>query len=169
MIHIDGTLEIKPPKGGEILFWKIRDVLMKLRLLGINMRWVTFDSFQSKDSQQLLRQAGFIVGDQSIDVTSKPYDFTKGAIYTGRVKAPTHPKCQIEMLSLEKDTKTGKIDHPATGSKDCSDSLAGVVYGLTMRREIWGMYKIPLIRIPDGIQLKEDAESDKMLKATQAA
>lgn len=157
-IHIDGILEIKPPKGGEILFWKIRDVLMKLRTLGINMRWVTFDSFQSKDSQQLLRQAGFIVGEQSIDIKPQPYDFTKSAIYTGRVSMPEHPKCRVEILSLEKDTKTGKIDHPATGSKDCSDSLAGVVYGLTNRREVWGMYGIPLLRLPSGISLKEDEE-----------
>ncbi len=164
-IHIDGVLEVKPPKGGEILFWKIRDVLMKLRTLGVNVRWVTFDSFQSKDSQQLLRQAGFIVGEQSMDINSKPYDFLKGAIYTGRVRMPEHHKLKVEMMSLEKDTKTGKVDHPATGSKDCSDSLAGVVFGLTMRREIWGMYGIALLRVPDGITLKED-EDEKQPQAT---
>jgi hypothetical protein len=155
-IYIDGLLEVKPPKGGEILFWKIREVLTKLRELGLNVRWVTFDSWQSKDSQQLLRQSGFVTGEQSIDTTTHPYDFLKSAIYTGRVQAPPHFKCQHELISLEKDTKTAKIDHPPTGSKDCSDALAGVVYGLTMRREIWGMYAIPAVRIPDSIQFKED-------------
>lgn len=169
VIHIDGILEIRPPKGGEIMFWKIRDILLKLRTYGINMRWVSFDSYQSKDSQQLLRQAGFLVGEQSVDITNKPYDCTKSAIYTGRVAMPAHPKCQLELLSLETDTKTGKIDHPVTGSKDCADSLAGVTFGLTMRREIWGMYGIPLLRLPDGITLREDTDLEKKMLAAQAA
>lgn len=33
-------------------------------------------------------------------------------------------------------------------SKDIADGLAGVVYGLTVRREIWAMYGIPLMKIP---------------------
>jgi hypothetical protein len=160
MIHIDAILEVKPPKGGEILFWKIREVLNKLRELGVNMRWVTFDSFQSKDSQQILRQTGFTTGERSMDRTPEAYDILKSAIYSGRVAMPQHAKCQIEMISLEKDTKTGKIDHPATGSKDCSDALAGVVYGLTMRREIWGMYAIPVIRIPDSIRFTKDKKQE---------
>lgn len=32
-------------------------------------------------------------------------------------------------------------------SKDVSDAVAGVVYGLTMRREIWGMFNIPIVTL----------------------
>lgn len=151
MIHIDGMLEIKPPKGGEIPYWKIRELLVNLRKLGLNIRWVTFDSFQSTDSIQLLKAQGFICGIQSMDVNSKPYDFLKSAVYSGRVAAPKHTRCKRELVSLEKDSKTGKIDHPPSGSKDVSDSLAGVVYGLTNRREIWAMYKVPLVTVPSSI------------------
>lgn len=158
--HIDGVLEVKPPRNAEIQFWKIREVIVALRNMGMNVRWVTFDSFQSTDSQQLLRQQGFITGTQSMDVTPCiPYDIAKSAVYDGRVAMPAHTKLVTEILSLERDLKTGKIDHPPAGSKDCADALAGVIYGLTMRREIWGLFKVPLISIPSSLRM---ASTDRL-------
>lgn len=154
---IDGVLEVRPPKNSEIRFSKIRDILMALKMMGMNIRWVTFDSFQSTDSQQILRQQGFITGVQSVDeVPCRPYDFLKSAMYEGRVSLPKHAHLHKEILMLEKDTKTGKVDHQPGGSKDCADALAGIVYGLTMRREIWGLYHIPIAAIPAGIILPVD-------------
>jgi hypothetical protein len=162
LIRIDGVLEIRPPKGGEILFWKVREILMKLRNAGLNIRWVTFDQFQSKDSQQILRQQGFITGQQSIDtVPCTAYDLTKRAVYEGRLDIPYHPHLRREMVSLEKDPKTGKVDHPPQGSKDCSDGLAGVVYGLTNRREIWSMFGIPITSAPPSIAAALDKLSSR--------
>lgn len=151
-IWIDVALEVKPPKGGEILFYKIREVLYVLRNMGLNIKWVTLDSFQSRDTMQLLKQKGFTVGYQSIDTTTAPYDFTKNALYDGRLNIPEHEKLQRELASLEKDTKRNKIDHPPHSSKDISDALAGVVYGLTTRREIWSMYGVSLIHVPQSIK-----------------
>ena len=160
-IRIDGVLEVKPPKHGEILFWKIRDVLVKLRDSGMNIRWVSFDSFQSRDSLQLLKQQGFVVGEFSMDKDTKGYDTLKSCIYTNRLSAPQHIKCRKELVALEKDTKTGKIDHPISGSKDCSDSLAGVVHGLTTRREVWGMFGIPLMQVPNSVQTVAGPKDEK--------
>lgn len=101
---------------------------------------------------QLLRQAGYMVGQQSVDITTAPYDFVKNAIYDGRLSLPTHPKLGLELASLEKDTRKNKIDHPPHSSKDISDALAGVVYGLTMRREVWNMHGVPLGAIPNSVQ-----------------
>lgn len=169
IIRIDGTLEVKPPQGAEIQFWKIREILVLLRKLGMNMRWVTFDSFQSTDSQQLLRQQGFVTGMQSMDVVPcKPYDFLKSAMYDGRVEAPHHEHLLTEILSLERDMKTGKIDHPPNMSKDVADALAGVVYGLTMRREIWGLYKVPTICMPNALRISKDKLEEKNEHLTQA-
>lgn len=144
IVTIDGILRVTPPKNDEILFYKIRDILYLLRNHGMNIRWVTFDSYQSVDSIQLLRQKGFVAGLQSIDKTNNPYELTKAAFYDGRILLPEHDICKKEFLSLEKDNKTGKLDHPPNGSKDCSDSVAGVTSGLSMRREIWGMFNIPV-------------------------
>jgi hypothetical protein len=93
---------------------------------------------------QILRQRGFLTGYQSIDLTNDPYVFLKSAFYDRRIEIPIHTKLLKEISALEKDTKTNKIDHPPKGSKDVSDSLAGVVYGLTMRREVWAHFNVPL-------------------------
>ena len=49
-INIDLILEIKPPRNGEIEFENIRKLFYKLRELGMNLKWISFDTFQSVDS-----------------------------------------------------------------------------------------------------------------------
>lgn len=137
LIRMDATLEVRPPREGEILFWKIRKLFHVLRQLGLNIKWVSFDTFQSIDSMQVLRQQGFVTGPQSMDKTTVPYDFFKSAIYDGRMDAPFHDRALRECRELQLDSKEGKIDHLPNGSKDIADAMAGVVYGLTMRREVW--------------------------------
>lgn len=154
----DFVLRVVPPKGDEILFYKIRELLYKLREAGLPIRWVSFDSFQSVDSMQLLKQQGFTVGRISTDITMAPYDFTKNAFYDRRIALPEHTVCQKEFFSLERDQVKRKIDHPPNGSKDCSDGVAGVIHGLTTRREVWGMFGIPMVRIPDSIRVLQQKE-----------
>jgi len=50
----------------------------------------------------------------------------------------------LENFKLEK----GPYVH---NSKDCSDAMAGVAYGLTMRKEIWIEHDIPLSEIPASV------------------
>lgn len=150
-IHIDFHLEIRPPKGDEIPFYKIRELLYLIRDRGINVKWISLDSYQSKDTQQVLRQRGFTTGEQSIDRTTVPYDITKSAILDRRVSMPHCVKLQNELARLEKDQVKGKVDHPPDGSKDLADALAGVIYGLTMRREVWSRHEIPMGHIPDSV------------------
>ncbi len=157
-VHIDFSLEVVPPRGGEIIFSRIRDLIYRLREIGVNIKWVTFDSFNSRDSIQILRQKGFTSDLQSMDKTNVPYEVLKNALYDNRVSLPHHDKLLHELKTLEKDAKTGKIDHPSTSSKDIADALAGVVYGLTMRREIWVSHGVPIMSIPTS--LKETMKSD---------
>ncbi len=157
-VVIDGVLEIRPPKGGEINFSRIRELLYNLKSAGLPLKWVTFDSFQSVDSIQILRQKGFITGNISMDKTMLPYDFTKTAIYDARLVAPDHPKLSLELKSLELVIDKKKIDHPPNGSKDLSDSVAGVVYGLTTRRELWaGVKRIPVSVLRPNVPMGEAA------------
>ena len=161
IIHVDFALEVRPPRGGEIIFSKIRGLIYKLVELGVNVKWITFDGFQSADSLQILRQKGFMTGVTSMDKTPIPYEITKTALYDGRVKIPDHQKLLRELQTLEKDTKTGKVDHLIRESKDISDALAGVVYGLTMRREIWAKHGIPHREIPESLKraVKEEVHT----------
>ena len=94
-----------------------------------------------------------------MDRTSLPYDVTKTAFYDSRVKAPRHDKALSEIVRLERDPQSGKINHPPNFSKDCADAVAGVVYGLTYRQEIWARHGVPvtrnLIEIARAIEDKE--------------
>lgn len=155
VVRMDCTLEIRPPKGGEIAFENVRRLLYKLRDLGMNLKWVTLDSWQSVDTVQLLQQRGFIAGLLSMDSSTVPYDVTKQAFYDRRLLLPAHDRARTEVTRLERDPKTHKIDHPPHGSKDVADAIAGVVYGLTMRREIWVRHNVPLTRIPRSLLASE--------------
>lgn len=76
-----------------------------------------------------------------MDRTATPYEMTKSALYDGKVRIPEHTK-------LLRELQTRKIDHPVRGSKDIADALAGVVYGLTRRRELWVRHEVPQYEVP---------------------
>ena len=52
VVALDLVLEVRPPPAGEINFAKIRALFYKLRDLGMNLKWITYDSYQSTDSIQ---------------------------------------------------------------------------------------------------------------------
>jgi hypothetical protein len=161
-IVFDFMLRVIPPKGGEINYQKIRDLLYALREQGLNIKWISCDSFQSTDMMQLLRRKGYTTGMVSIDRNIEPYSFLKTAFYQHRVDAPTHKVAQKEIASLEIDQKKGKVDHPDNGSKDVADAVAGVIFGLTMRREIWALHKISPFEIAESIKVVAARMKDKM-------
>ena len=156
IVKLDFVLEVRPPKNDEIHFENIRQLLYKLRELGLPITWVSLDSYQSVDTLQILRSRGFITGLLSMDKTRLPYEIMKTAAYDGRLWLPEHDKLKLEMVSLEDNPEDGKIDHPANGSKDLSDAVAGVTSGLTMRREIWFQHGIHTNQIPESIKYHKD-------------
>lgn len=162
-LDFDFILEVSPPRGGEIIFHKIRQLIMKLRELGLNIRWITLDSFQSRDTIQIMRTAGFAAGLQSVDLSPMPYTLLKSGLMDERILAPGHTRAQGELAQLEQDEKTGKIDHPPNGSKDCSDAMAGVAHGLLTRREIWARHNV-LHLMPK--TFTQNAEIDRTSKPT---
>jgi hypothetical protein len=152
VIQFDALLRIMPPKNGEIEFSLVRQLIYKLRDLGLPIKWVTSDNqMMSKDTLNLLAQQGFRCGYQSVDTDTAAYDVLKYALYDERVLAPEHKHAQSEINQLEVDQKKQTIDHRPKGSKDVADAMAGVAYGLTMRREIWSMHNIPLINVPRSV------------------
>ncbi|HEY0819788.1 MAG TPA: hypothetical protein VGD46_13475 [Rhizobacter sp.] len=166
-IEYDFTLRVTPPRGDEIQFHKIRDLIYKLRDLGLPIKWVTLDSFQSRDMIQTLRTKGFITGLVSVDTDNTPYDTLKTALYQSRVWVPSHEHAEKELVSLERDTKKNKIDHPPNGSKDVADAMAGVAYGLTMRRETWVQHGISMFEIPDSVRQMAERNDNRLRAADE--
>lgn len=157
VVRVDGIVEVRPPSGGEIVFERIRNIVYVLARLGVNVRWVTFDSFQSTDSRQILSRKGYRTGLFSLDKDVQGYDIAKQAFYDGRVSLPAHEKCLREFLRLERDEKKGKVDHRPGESKDCSDAVAGVIAGLTRKRLVWARWGVALSDVPRGIRNQVEA------------
>lgn len=128
---IDGILQIRAPRGGEVDLGQVRDLLLWFRG-EINLKWGTADSYQSAMLLQALRKARIRSGVLSVDSSPAPYTETKLAIKDQRVIMQPHGVASKELRELEAEGE--KIDHPPGGSKDCSDAIAGVIHML-MRKE----------------------------------
>lgn len=123
------AIRIKNSPGQEIPFYKIRNFIYYLRFeLGYNLISTTCDSYQSVDSIQQLKLHGFLATTLSVDRSRSPYDSLKNAINEGRYLMPYIPELEEELLDIEDDKVSGKIDHTATGSKDISDCCAATLY-----------------------------------------
>jgi len=150
--RFDALLEVRVPRGGEIDFERIRSVIYRLADKGVRIGWVTFDSWQSRDSIQQLRRRGFRAGVLSMDRApqgKKPggidhWMLARGALYDERVEAPDHEKCRRELLRLELDAVHRKIDHPPGGSSDVAQAFGAVIAKLHRARETWSRWRIPV-------------------------
>lgn len=121
------TIGIQAPSDSEISFEKTRQFIYYLRdEVGLNIKIVTTDGFQSVDTRQILSTKGFEVGYTSLDRTPDGYDGLRSAINDQRIVLLKGCKLLFEELTeLERDNMTRKYDHPAYSSKDSADSLAG--------------------------------------------
>lgn len=140
-IHLDLLMRVKAKPGSEIMLQDLREVLYTLRdERGFKISRVTFDSFQSQSSVQILRKRRFKTDILSVDKEKAPYEDLRDAIHEERLGFPPYmtylnvgdtERVEIAVKELSELTDTGmKIDHPASGSKDLADAMAAVVYTL---------------------------------------
>jgi len=140
IVVYDMLLRVKPPAGGEIDFEAVRNIIIYLRYtVGIPIKRVTFDNFQSVDSRQLLKKSGFIADYLSVDGTNgvEVYRSFRQGIHGGRVMCDEHEFFFGELLQLKEYPEIKKIDHPPSGSKDVADAAAGVYGSLMQNRASW--------------------------------
>lgn len=115
-----------PPPGGEVDLGKVREFICALRDRGFVIGGVSYDGFQSADSQQILRRKGFTVKTVSVDRDLSRYQMLKEIANEGRLKLYAYPPFFEEAAQLE-IIRGQKVDHPRNGSKDVSDAVAGAV------------------------------------------
>jgi len=127
-IVIDFMLRIVAPPNRDITLGDVRALIFELRAIGFNIRKVTFDQFQSADSIQQLERVGIESENLSIDSKLDPYNAFKDALYEDRLYWYEYLPALEEATRLEKNEKTNKVDHPASGSKDVTDAVAGVCF-----------------------------------------
>lgn len=131
VIRLDFLSVIDPLVTGEIDLESLREILISFRglrsVFPVNILVVTFDGYQSVDSQQILAKRGIPTGYLSIDKDDAPYTLLKEIVYTNRLITFPSRTLVHQLRSLER-VKANKVDHPMGGSKDAADSLAGAVF-----------------------------------------
>jgi hypothetical protein len=117
---------IEAPQGGEVDLGAPRELVMALRERGFNITQVSYDGWQSADSRQWLARRGIGTKTVSVDRTMEAYETLKELLLDGRLRIYDYAPFATEMERLEV-TRGVKVDHPAGGSKDVSDAVAGAV------------------------------------------
>ena len=128
------SVSIKAPKGYQVSFEKNRNFIRWLKQQEFKIKKVTSDSFQSYDLQQQLKMEGFdcdILSVDKVDPNSHiciPYQYFRSAIYEKRIQMFKDDELFSEIIDLERNINTGKVDHPDAGRKDACDSFAASVF-----------------------------------------
>lgn len=135
------VVSIKAPKGFQISFEKNRQFIYWIREQGFNVKGVSFDTYQSADLSQQLSARGFetevISVDRVKDNICQPYQYLKNTIYEERIKLFEHVLLTEELIGLERNNNTGKVDHSPSGinSKDSADALCGSIWNASQHAE----------------------------------
>lgn len=127
---IDFVLRINPPYGEQIFLPDVRRLVYELHEHGFHIGGFSCDQYQSAEMLQQVKTRGIPTKLLSVDRTVQPYERLKSAIYENRVRYYNYPPFLRELKALEYDRVRGKVDHPIAGTKDVSDSVAGVIEGL---------------------------------------
>lgn len=118
---------IEPDSANNIDLSSVRKIIFNLRNLhGVNIVQCTFDGYESADSIQEMRKKQIISRTLSVDISVKPYELLRAALYEDRLLLQPHDICEEELKKLEVISSFSrgkgrnsegnvKVDHPPTG------------------------------------------------------
>lgn len=137
------AIAIKAPKGRQVSFAKNREFIYWLKAQGFNIKGVSSDTFQNASIAQDLLASGYNYEVISVDRTNKdnvcePYAYFKNCIYEHRIEAFKQDLLTEEIIGLERNGNTGKIDHPdggRFGSKDIADAVCGSLWNASQHAD----------------------------------
>jgi len=109
------TVAIQAPKGSEISFEKTRRFIYYLKANGFNIVGVSLDGYQSADTKQLLIQQGYDASILSMDRSPEGYLTLRSAMNDGRIGLIQIDLLEKELIELQRDVSSGKLDHPTDG------------------------------------------------------
>ena len=122
------SVAIEAPRGDKIPYSKILAFICWLRDRGYDIPIVSRDQFQSEYIGQQLEQEGFDSPKISLDRTPDGYIALRDILIDQRVDMLDSTLLQDELVHLQRDSVTGKVDHPVGGGKDLADSFAGCIW-----------------------------------------
>ena len=134
-VHHLFTVYIEAPKNDQICFAKHeRFIFYLFDDLGWDIKNVSSDGFNSAQIKQNLMLHGIEADYISPDRTTIPYLSLQRLLYDKLMLMLNIPLLEKELFELNMDNVKHKIDHPFSGSKDGSDSLACAVQNLINHR-----------------------------------
>lgn len=135
--EVESAVSIQPSGEAELIIGDLRCWLIQLvDFYGFNIKEITFDGFQSRDTIQALRKAGIRSRILSVDRDVEPYEYLRRCFYQGRIAMVESELLRQELAQLEFNAETQKIDHPPRGSKDLADAVCGAVYAAGHSRQV---------------------------------
>ena len=119
-VVIDGALQIRPPRNGEISWTCLVELLCSLRAEGLPVRTIVGDQFGGPLLLRF-RELGFAAGLCSVDRGTDGYTMLRSLLADDLVELPKHDVLSRELLELEIDPAKDRIDHLAGGRKGSKD------------------------------------------------
>lgn len=113
---------------GEIDVEMVKEFVMSVIDLYPNLELFTYDTWAAADLKQAIDKRGKRT--DNLYILKQQYEFLKEMIYANRLKCFHSPVLIDELKALE--LIGDKVDHPVGGSKDCADTVAGVVWDCMM-------------------------------------
>lgn len=142
MLRLGFHIAVKAPRGFQVSFEKNRNFIRWLRQNGFSVKGVSCDTYQSADLMQALKAEHFDVSTISVDRVDtdricKPYQYLRNSIYEERLKLYKSVLLKEELIGLERDNNSGKIDHTSAGidSKDTADAVCGATWNASLHAE----------------------------------
>lgn len=109
------SVDIEAPKGTEICFEKTRQFIYYLKECGFNIVGISLDGFQSADMKQMLITQGYDATILSMDKSPEGYLTLRSAMNDERIGLIQIELLEKELIELQRDVTTGKLDHPSDG------------------------------------------------------
>lgn len=127
------SVALEAPRGDKIPYSKILDFLVWLRSHKFNIHTISRDQFQSEYLAQLLESKQFNVSKLSLDRTPDGYMALRSVLLEQRIDMLHCELLESELIHLQRDSVTGKVDHLIGQSKDVSDSFAGAIWNAILQ------------------------------------
>lgn len=121
------VMGISRPVNEQTSLTKLLNLILDINEIR-EVAFVSTDQYQSLHIHQELKMNGIESDFISVDKDDKQYNLFKSLIYEKSLLLPKNDLLKTELVELERVGK--KIDHPKSGSKDCSDALVGAIWKL---------------------------------------
>jgi hypothetical protein len=162
-------LQIRPPedKSDKISLEKLRNFIEYLvDDLGLNLRKVTFDQYQSSFTIETLNKRGIVAERLSLDTGTAHWREVAGLFYAGRIIMYSYELFKKEWFNLILDRTKDKVVKPEKGTKDISDSVVGSIYSCMMDYGVLPDEKKQnetMVVILKGMEKEQDPDLNKIL------